>query len=757
MPAYKASKSRSQGREGWAVIFRHPVRKDAENKPVRVRRGLGTRDEQEADRLVEQLNQLLQDEAYHSLPQAEVALREGIDRRVVDIFYDDMRPKVHDGTQVREDVIPLPAAQDGYSRVQLLGQTGTGKTTLLRQLIGSNPQRDRFPSTATAKTTTCDIEIILAAEAEYAAVVSFLSEARVRDYVKDCVVAAAMAAASKAPEAEVMRRLLEHVEQRFRLSYILGRPVKPAEDVQDDEDELDDVDDLDDADSMSGEERLDPEVQAELQQKLSEYLKRVLETGQAQRATLANSLGWKDSDTQRQDDEDALLDLLEESLQDNEEVERLVDDIMDDILERFSFLNEEDLQRNRSGWPVRWTFETGQRDRFIKSVNWFTSNYAPNFGKLLTPLVQGVRVRGPFRPEWQAGSDIPRLVLTDGEGLGHTPESVSSVSTSITRRYEQSDVILLVDNAQQPMQAATLAVLKSVCSGGHQSKLSIVFTHLDQVKGDNITSARERQDHVRQSLDNAVGALKETLGASISSSLKRSLDGKIFFVSNIQDSLAEKMAATRAQLARLLEVLQTPTRLQDTEGCKPVYDVVNLGLAVRGAMDEFHQYWRGRLGFGSGTPYVYPEHWSRVKALSRRIAILGEDEYDTLRPVADLIRLLSDHLAPFIANPREWRGCATDDMRSAAVDRIRQEVYSQLHGLSMNRICTAYLKEWDAAYRYKGTGSTRVRAAEIRSIYEQAAPIPGEVPGPKSAELLDEVRKIFREAADTVKADIVNA
>lgn len=48
----------------------------------------------------------------------------------------------------------------------------------------------------------------------------------------------------------------------------------------------------------------------------------------------------------------------------------------------------------------------------------------------------------------------PKLVLLDGEGLGHTPKSVAAISTSLTRRIESTDAIVLVDNAVQPMQAA---------------------------------------------------------------------------------------------------------------------------------------------------------------------------------------------------------------------------------------------------------------------------------------------------------------
>jgi hypothetical protein len=53
--------------------------------------------------------------------------------------------------------------------------TGAGKTSLLRQLIGSDPDEDRFPSTAPAKTTIADIEVIQD-EGDFEAAVTFFTE-----------------------------------------------------------------------------------------------------------------------------------------------------------------------------------------------------------------------------------------------------------------------------------------------------------------------------------------------------------------------------------------------------------------------------------------------------------------------------------------------------------------------------------------------------------------------------------------------------
>ena len=64
MKPYTATKSRNAGRESRSVIFRHPARLDVSTgKPGRrVRRGLGTGNEAEANRLVDQLNEILRTE-----------------------------------------------------------------------------------------------------------------------------------------------------------------------------------------------------------------------------------------------------------------------------------------------------------------------------------------------------------------------------------------------------------------------------------------------------------------------------------------------------------------------------------------------------------------------------------------------------------------------------------------------------------------------------------------------------------------------
>src|SRR5262249_53959042 len=145
---------------GWCVIFRHPVCKSQDGKQqLRVRRGLGTRDEAEAKHLVSQLNEILSDPTYWNPPAKAKAEAKKFDGQIVAAFYDHLAPEPRDGWSER-NVLKLPGRADGYAIVQFVGTTGAGKTTIVRQMIGTDPVTERFPSTSAAKTTICDLEIV---------------------------------------------------------------------------------------------------------------------------------------------------------------------------------------------------------------------------------------------------------------------------------------------------------------------------------------------------------------------------------------------------------------------------------------------------------------------------------------------------------------------------------------------------------------------------------------------------------------------
>jgi hypothetical protein len=738
---YVATKSRSQGRGGWAVIFRHPLRLDTAGKPGRrVRRGLGTADDAQADVLVQQLNEILSNREVWE-PMARCSLAARFDERVLDIFYDGVEASGHDPEALRNDLLPLPGVDADYRSVLLLGTTGAGKTTLARQILGTDPKAERFPSTSTAKTTVADTELIFDPGDIFRAVVTFVGRDEVIDYLSECVSEAALAISRSAPEAEQRRRLLDHPDQRFRFSYILGRYSGSA--IDDEEEEEDDDDDAQDGEPATD----DPINLAETAEEINQALIALRELVAAHKEE-AYSLATAE------DDERVVEELMEETLDSalrgEERFHQIVDSLLDEIEKRFNLLTDGKLTKNRQGWPVTWTWETESRADLLHAVARFSSNSAARFGTLLTPLVNGIRVAGAFAPTWSEDAP-PRLVLIDGEGLGHTPTSAAALSTAVSRRIETVDAVLLVDNAAQPMQAAPAAAMKAAVTSGNSSKLVVTFTHFDMVTGDNLPSVKDRKAHVMASLDSVLKAIGEDLGPFAERALRQCTD-KCYFVGGIDRQLTTEKAANRNTIAQLNQLLKSIDHIRDVPeatAIRPVYDRVNLVLAIREAAAAFQVRWSGLLGIAS--PPGYPkEHWTRIKALTRRLATPGMgDEYDTLKPVAELMQELGEQILRMVQQPVQWNGLEPDDDEKVVVfEMLVKEISVRIMGLCQRRVKADQLMSWREAYAESGKNSTFRRARIIADdIYERAAPIPSVTPSPDQNNFLHEVTEIVDEVA----------
>jgi hypothetical protein len=183
-----------------------------------------------------------------------------------------------------------------------------------------------------------------------------------------------------------------------------------------------------------------------------------------------------------------------------------------------------------------------------------------------------------------------------------------------------------------------------------------------------------------------------------------------------------------------------------------VYDKTDLVLAVQNAAANFHDGWGARLGKDI-KPGVSKEHWSRVKALTRRLAEGWADEYDTLKPVADLHLLLQQELYKAIQSPRKWEGRPpSDDEKQASFDLFVNRLSGDIMSISARRVRFEPIALWQDAYNQTGRGSSFVRASIIADrIYAPAAPV---MPVPDRAVFLKEIMEAVETAAAECSAEL---
>lgn len=306
--------------------FRHPRRTDSRGRPgLKVRRGLGTADSTEADRLVDQLNELLGDQIWWSIDR-RVEAEQRFEGVVVTAFFDGMEAGKTSSAALRETKIPLPSKANGYSRVMFSGTTGAGKTTLLRHVIGSDHSRDRFPSTSTGRTTTADIEIVTA-QGPFEAVITFMPEHEVRAHIDECLEEACLSAIQQKLDDKIAADLLSHREERFRLFYPLGSWQDTRASADSDfsfGDQEPEVDELDEQETISADEITRNRA------RLAEFVSRVKELARGVGEKIAESFGpLEDQDDPK--DRASWLEIFAEALYEQEEYSKLSLDVMDDV------------------------------------------------------------------------------------------------------------------------------------------------------------------------------------------------------------------------------------------------------------------------------------------------------------------------------------------------------------------------------------------------------------------------------------------
>lgn len=713
--AYIATLRQIPGRNALSVEFRHPLRPDPSNqgKPGRkIRKGLGT-DRAAADRLIAELNRLLSDPSFHSpaaRPKAEATFT---DSRVIEIFYEGIEPKIENYRALRQEHLPLKSRAEGYPSILLLGMPGAGKTTLVRQFIGSRPGREGFPATSINRTTTFETEI-MAGPKEFAAAVTFMSEEEADFEVRQCVSSAVLRAVDEeASDSRIAKALLERSDMRFRLKYMLGDwPQDEAdEDPYAEEDETAD----DEHTSALG-------ITSRAADKLARTLKghvaairMIAEQHKKEAVRTHGPLASLPSDQRNK-----ALDELQDAAEQSDAYGTLVSEILDDLRERFEGLSG--LIKSTTGWPRVWVSKGSANEaQFLDSVRSFSDIDRAHWGRLLTPLVNGIRVAGPFAPAWLEGVERPHFVLIDTEGLGHKANTVPDVPDYIVSRFAECDAILLVQKGDLPFGYEGGKALEAIAGAGQTAKTLVVFTRMDEVKGSNIKGWQAKREYAFSGVRNVVeNQIAKSLSPDVARFMLAQLESNDYYLGALQKG---DPIAAKAELSRLLGDLTSLAPPHKPALAFPDYGTYDLlVLKLQKGVEDFRVPWRAYLSIRRHGGYQ-PLPWQSVKAVSRRYAEGFDDGYD-IRPASNLLNSLTLAISRFLENPIDWDGEPTPEDRRLILDRIKAAVSQKLTRFCVQQLRHKAQPDWQIAYAFRGPGTTVDRSIKIENLYERWVPEP---------------------------------
>lgn len=694
MVQYTARLTRNPKGSSFSVEFRHPMLLDNQSKPGRkIRKGLGA-DSEIAQQIINDLNELLSDNFYWSLDCMEKAKKE-YNIKAVEIFYGPMEYELIESSyEQRNNLIRIPKSNP---RVMLLGATGVGKTSIIRQLIGTEPNEGSFPAVSASRTTTCDTEYIFA-DGNWEAAVTFLTQVEVIQLISESVFEAFKKAVKGHSEKDIAAALLVHPEQRFRLSYLLGQYKIPKTDNRK-------------ADNLPN--------YAENYSELCLIVEKIVSLGKEIK---------EQSKIEGDIYEEEVFAIFEEWLNQHSSLySEIKEEILLKVKSKFDLITEGILFKDNTGWPIYWSHSSTEKEGIFKYLKYFAGNDGFYFGKLLAPVVNGLRIKGPFKPLWWEAEGIPNWVIIDQEGLGHDSNVTTSLPLGITGKFDEVDAILVVDDASQPMLDIAKVSLRECALRGQIDKIYMTYTKFDRVEGANLLDEEDKEDHVLQIQNGAVESMKEAfkLDSMMIDLLKNRLSENMYLfpctqqIPNVNDKF-------KANVLRLISDVETKFALKaETLSIQtfPKYDFNRLILVIADAEKIFMNKWLGLLGI-ERTEYA-KQHWSRIKALANRFATVpGRVEYSDLMPVGDLASIIMQILNEFIYNPKEWSEDVSEVDKNKVLQNLSANIATTLNKELFSIFKVKYQNEWNSAWKLRGTRSTFERAGEIRAIYEQIIPKP---------------------------------
>jgi|GEM_PF-5425672 len=657
---------------------------------------------------------------------------------------EEYKKNTNDPDKYRDLLLPLPPAD---ADIIFLGATGSGKTSLIRQVIGT--ENLNFPLKSKSRATTSDMEIIVR-DSSFRMIITFLPYPKINLLIKERLMDAILASFNNEDSSYIFDRIKENKPQTFKLHHIIGTYSEDQKEAF--------VNRL-----------LTNILHFSKELKLDRKFSQHLDSTEAQFVNEYPEL---------------ILDII----RNHKNFEILTNAILNYIKNIVNNIKIGSFQLDENGWPLFWEYEEGKenKDVLIKNSKRFTSNYYKNFGKLLTPIVSGIRIEGPFFSDFfPKNSKV--VILRDGQGLGHEGDLDLAISINILDLLKRVDKIILIDNGEQPMIGLTLIALEQIFSRGLSSKLAIAFTRFDLIEADDLPTLKDRQNRLKTPILDALNQIYKKNKSKTALEYAKNIDGHVFYLGDLQKPSDKITGFYKTQLQELCDFFfmknennseeiitpLIPIKEEDIVTIKPTppleidyqilksqidlqysnyfqnlgdnlkestknnpqinFNIEKISEYILRANIQFRILWDMRL-FGSTSikspllisqfGQIGKENWSVVKALTRRIVSFNEYEYRHLKPVSELSSFLATELSCFFSEQIQWTNFTPLPADSIKIlDRMRFDTTRNSDFFAFDSLIRKNIHLWENAYQKSGTGSATQRANVLISIFNSAVPI----------------------------------
>lgn len=351
--------------------------------------------------------------------------------------------------EILDEHSPVPV---NMPKIYFLGDTGAGKTTIIRKLLGTDGFN--FPTTRQTRTTVAITEYVISKNLPFKATFIFKTEEQIKGYIKEIVQEAAYKAYKEKQnrKEKVAKYLRQTNDQSFRLYYIVSDHAL-----------------LEIAEQIIG---MFPKIDDKIGQLRLEF----------------------------PDDTDEIETFIDLALDDLKNIDQIAQKVFTQVQEIVTeFCDGYDLCSN-----IRYYQFSEEKQKFITRCKTLLASEKNS----ISPVIDYARIQGFLLADWI--NEETEVILIDGQGIGHDTREASQLSPRHYDHFYKSDAIILVEESKKPFIASGKSALKSIFERGYGEKLLIIFSKLDEVKLYDIDdpSREDRIDEVNDSLENVISALK---------------------------------------------------------------------------------------------------------------------------------------------------------------------------------------------------------------------------------------------------------
>ena len=368
-------------------------------------------------------------------------------------------------------------------------------------------------------------------------------------------------------------------------------------------------------------------------------------------------------------------------IEDDIQIDEIVDKLLNQVEMNFKQLIKDYELFNDEDKP--YIIDKTNKKEFIEFNQLiFKNNY-----QSISILCEYIRIEANLKSDFIEDD----FILIDGEGIGHSlKEKRDSLSIRHFDFFNYSNLILLVEKADDPFISGGQGAIESIVLNGYSEKLKIAFTRVDKIE------VKDKSRYIKRRLDNLKDALT---------------DNKIYLDLNLKDiykfeNLHNKKVSdtTQKELKKFQKDIKDSVKLQ--ERCIEYnFDDFLLSLDLDSFILEFKS-------------KIEKEHWMRIKAFSKRM-MQGEDEYLYIKPTLWILNFFMKEFNIFLDKVDE----PTAEIIYSK-DMIKQKISKKLIAKFQKEFILDKLNIWKNAYFESGQGSHKKRIEWIfKHILEKVLPV----------------------------------